>query len=300
MSESAIDPSPPVPTAASSRLERYRRDGYITEQVYAPEEVDDLLAEAAAICSGGRGAVRGIVPPQAGETVDDVLARYLAIQFPHKASALVREHLAHPHVTSVLAELIGPNVKCMQSMLFMKPPGKPGQAWHQDEFYIPTRDRSLTGVWIALDDAIVENGCLWVQPGSHRPGILWDMRPHGSTDFDEGHEAAGTPWDGSPGVACEVPRGHAIFFNGYLLHRSLPNRSRDSYRRALVNHYMSAESLLPWDWDGRIPPTRDMRDIVLVHGTDPYAHKGTQDITFAFLRAESAEDPNRDPDKKVY
>ncbi|HEV8556570.1 MAG TPA: phytanoyl-CoA dioxygenase family protein [Actinophytocola sp.] len=41
----------------------------------------------------------------------------------------------------------------MQSMLFIKSAGKPGQAWHQDEAHIPTRDRSLTAVWIALDDA---------------------------------------------------------------------------------------------------------------------------------------------------
>ena len=64
--------------------------------------------------------------------------------------------------------MIGPNVKAMQSMLFIKAEGKPGQAWHQDEYYIPTRDRSLTAAWIALDDATVENGCLWVLPGSHR------------------------------------------------------------------------------------------------------------------------------------
>ena len=56
-------------------------------------------------------------------------------------------------------------IKSMQSMLFIKPAGKPGQAWHQDEYYIPTRDASLTGVWIALDDATIENGCLWVRPG---------------------------------------------------------------------------------------------------------------------------------------
>ena len=37
-----------------------------------------------------------------------------------------------------------------------------------------------------------------------------------------------------------------MFFNGYLLHRSLPNYAPAGFRRALVNHYMSAESLLPW------------------------------------------------------
>ena len=58
---------------------------------------------------------------------------------------------------------------------------------------------------------------------------------------------------------------------------------------------MSANSMLPWDCDGTIPPTRDMRDIILVNGIDPYAWKGTENITSAFLRAETAEknDPNR-------
>jgi len=65
---------------------------------------------------------------------------------------------------------------------------------------------------------------------------------------------------------------------------------------------MSANSMLPWDWDGRIEPTRDMRDIVMVCGDDPYAWKGVDDITFAYLRAEttSKDDPNHDPHKRVF
>jgi hypothetical protein len=91
-----------------------------------------------------------------------------------------------------------------------------------------------------------------------------------------------------------------VFFHGYLLHRSHRNRARSGFRRALVNHYMSAESLLSWDWDGRLEPTRDNRDIVLVCGQDPYAYQGLADVTFPFLRAESADDPNRDPGKRVF
>lgn len=49
-----------------------------------------------------------------------------------------------------------------------------------------------------------------------------------------------------------------MFFNGYLLHRSLPNVSK-GYRRAFANHYMSAESKLPWTNDGRFDITDDMR-----------------------------------------
>ena len=54
-----------------------------------------------------------------------------------------------PRLVDVLTQLIGPDIKAMQSMLFIKAEGKPGQAWHQDEYFIPTRDRSLTAAWIA-------------------------------------------------------------------------------------------------------------------------------------------------------
>ena len=104
------------------------------------------------------------------------------------------DHLAHPTIVDVLTKVIGPDVKCMQSMLFIKASGKPGQAWHQDEWAIPTRDRSLTGGWIALDDATVENGCLWVIPGSHKPGIIWPQQEQDDPRFDCTIESWGFPY----------------------------------------------------------------------------------------------------------
>ena len=155
----------------------------------------------------------------------------------------------------------------------------------------------------AIDDATVDNGCVWVRPGSHRGGILYPTKPHGSADFDEGDQLCGTPDDDDPGIPMEISAGSVLLFNGYLHHRSLPNRApAGTFRRALVNHYMRAESLLPWDWDGRLEPTTDMRDVVMVSGTDPYGWKGYDDLTYAYLRAETRDpsDPNHDPEKKVF
>ena len=73
-------------------------------------------------------------------------------------SAVMEKYLAHQTIVDVATQVIGPDVKEMQSMLFIKAAGKPGQAWHQDEEFIPTRDRTLMGGWIALDDANTENG----------------------------------------------------------------------------------------------------------------------------------------------
>lgn len=279
----------------------YRENDYLAVPgLLGADEVAALRHEAAEICRGNRGDVRGLVAADGDD--DAVMRQFLCIHFPHKISQLMLTTLSHPGITEILGRIVSPNVKCMQSMLFIKHAGKPGQAWHQDEHFIPTRDRSLTGVWIALDDANVENGCLWVHPGSHRPGVLWPTRDHGDyEEFDEGHASFGYPWDDRDSVPLEIEAGGVLFFNGYLLHRSLRNRSTGRFRRALVNHCMSAESYLPWDWDGRIEPVpRDMRDIVLVRGKDPYSWRGTEDITFPYLRAERPDDPNADPRKRVF
>ena len=89
-----------------------------------------------------------------------------------------------------------------------------------------------------------ENGCSWVIPGSHKSGVLYPQKPHGRNDeFDASNESYG--FDESLEIPVEVPAGSVVFFNGYLLHRSKRNTS-SGYRRALVNHYMSMNSLLPW------------------------------------------------------
>jgi len=86
-------------------------------------------------------------------------------------------------------------------------------------------------------------------------------------------------------VPVEVKKGSVVFFNGYTLHRSLPNRAKSGYRRALVNHYMSAESFLPWQHtENTSMAMQDYRDIVMVAGEDPYAWKGIADIAESQVR----------------
>ncbi len=272
----------------SALADQYRTDGYIiVPSVLSLSEVEEIRAEALRLCRGELGPVDGL-QPAAGESDDDVIRRYLCVHFPHKLSAVMAATLHHRSVVAVLTQLIGPDVKAMQSMLFTKGEGRPGQAWHQDEFFIPTRDRSLTGVWLALDDATVENGCLWALPGSHRPGVLYPDREQRDDRFDCSIEAYAFPYRDSDAVPLEIPAGAAVVFNGYLLHRSLPNTGRHGLRRALVNHYMSASSLLPWGE----PPADvhvakwDYRDVVLVAGTDPYGYKGTREISIPMVRPD--------------
>jgi phytanoyl-CoA hydroxylase len=268
---------------------QYAQDGYtVLADALSAGEVQALRDEAVRICRGELGAVDGVRRAADDEPDEQVVREYLCIHFPHKLSDLMHTTLAHPAVVDALTGIIGPNVKAMQSMLFIKSEGRPGQAWHQDELFIPTRDRSLTAAWLALDDATVENGCLWVLPGSHRRGVLYPDRDHQNPRFDCEVEAYDFPYRDEDAVAVEVPAGSVVVFNGYLLHMSLPNTGRHGLRRALVNHYMSAESFLPWfpPPDGVTMGRADHRDVVLVAGTDPYATKGTTDVMRPHVRPD--------------
>jgi phytanoyl-CoA hydroxylase len=251
-------------------VDHFINEGYlVVAGLVGPEDVERARAETVKFASG--------VYPADGLPENGAI---LAVHFPHWVSPVALDLVKHEGIVNVVSQIAGAHLahwsgaaKCMQSMLFLKPPGLPGQAWHQDERFIPTRDRSLVGAWIALDDATIENGCLWVIPGSHRAGVLHQTKEHGNPDeFDPTDEAFG--FDDSSAVAVEVKTGDVVFFNGYLLHRSMKNRSSGT-RRALVNHYMSAASLLPWGFSkgGAEVATRDMRTVVHVSGADPYPWK---------------------------
>jgi phytanoyl-CoA hydroxylase len=270
-------------------LARYREDGFfLVEDFLSPEELAVLRAESTRICRSEIGSEVDI--PIAGKELSDmeVLRQFLCIHFPHKVSAIMLALLSHPRAVANLVEVIGPDVKAMQSMLFVKSEGKPGQAWHQDEYFIPTRDHSLTAIWTALDDATVSNGCLWVLPGSHRAGVIYPARQTDDLRFDCTVEAHRFPYRDEDAVPIEVAAGSALIFDGYLLHRSLPNVAPGSLRRAIANHYMSAQSLLPWrpPRDGEHMAIVDDRDIVMVAGHDPYAYKGVEERHQAFLRPD--------------
>ena len=270
-----------------SGIESYQQNGFlIVENAINKELVNQIKKETLRIFKGELGNIDGIKENNTSVSDYDILKKYLCIHFPHKLSDLIKQTLVHPSITNILTKIIGPDVKAMQSMLFVKGPGKRGQSWHQDEYYIPTRDRSLTGVWIALDDADLNNGCMWMIPGSHRPAIIYPKEKYTGKEFAESQSINVSSDLLKKRLPVVVKAGSVVFFDGYILHSSGRNRSTDRFRRALVFHYMNAHSMLPWDQDGKLPLTHDMRDIEIICGKDPYAYKGKQNLNKPYLRAD--------------
>jgi phytanoyl-CoA hydroxylase len=152
--------------------------------------------------------------------------------------------------TQQLAQLIADlNVKdplLLQSMYIFKQPHIGGEVTcHQDATFLYTEPLSVVGLWFALEDAGIENGCLWALPGGHRLGLKsrFVRAPGGGTRFEVFDQS---PWPLSGLLPLEVKKGTLIILNSLLPHMSRANRSAKS-RQAYTLHVMSGASHYPAD-----------------------------------------------------
>jgi phytanoyl-CoA hydroxylase len=143
-----------------------------------------------------------------------------------------------------LAKAIGlENALLVQSMYIFKQPNIGGEVTcHQDSTFIYTEPIDIAGLWFALEDATIENGCLWAIPGGHRHGLKsrW-VRRRGGMQF-ETYDT--TPWPENELVPLDVSKGSLILLHGLLPHRSFENRSPRS-RHAYTLHLIGEEAKYP-------------------------------------------------------
>ena len=115
---------------------------------------------------------------------------------------------------------------------------------HQDSSFLYTKPASCVGFWFALEDATVENGCLWAKPGGHKTSLRsWFHRKKGcgGTEFQT---LDSSPYDVKDAVPFEVGKGACIVLDGMLPHYSLPNKSNRS-RQAYTVHTISGNAYYP-------------------------------------------------------
>jgi len=262
---------------SAEQIASYRENGFlVVPDLVDRATIDTILAEGTRACRGELGPIDGLLPSTPDQTDVEVLRNYLLCTYVHNASPMLHDFFADDRFGDIMEDLIGPNVKGFFSQFFIKHAGMPGNAWHQDELFLPTRDRSLTSIWIALDEATEENGCMRFIPGSHKAGYFYPMRPHNSPDLDHVEEAYGFPGL-ETAVSVPLKPGSAVVFSGYIVHSSFKNRTANGFRRSLLYQYASAET--PIAFHPRSEPVSnymDNRDFVLVRGFDPYAWKAKQ------------------------
>jgi len=129
-----------------------------------------------------------------------------------------------PRLSAVVASLGLAEPLLLQSMYILKPPQIGGAVdWHQDATFLYTEPSSVVGLWIAVDAATTDNGCLVAHAGSHRGPLRRRFRRRG--DALEMEELDSTPLPAEPPAVLEVERGALIVLHGTLAHASAANRS---------------------------------------------------------------------------
>jgi ectoine hydroxylase-related dioxygenase (phytanoyl-CoA dioxygenase family) len=249
---------------------RFRQQGFLVIKGLVPQADVDEMNEFMDDMLAGRKTVEGaqIMKNKGREvkTPDELLR----IHMLHRKSPLHERFLLHPRILDGLEALIGPDVLALQSMLFFKQPGQPGQGYHQDSYYIPTFPDTLCGAWLALTEATLENGCLWYAVGSQNEPVYPDPNGMGaaltSNIGDLGTiENASAPDESVNGLSRVVRKyqgevvpvlaepGDVVYFGGHVVHWSYPNQSTTA-RRSFVGHYCNARSFVPWNhgetWEG--------------------------------------------------
>ena len=135
----------------------------------------------------------------------------------------------------------------LQSMYIFKQPRIGGEvSCHQDSTFLYTDPMTVTGFWVAIDDATLENGCLWAQPGGHLGPLRkrFVRSPDGGTAF-EILDSTPFPEPGSNElVPLEVESGTLVLLHGLLPHWSDVNRSEVS-RHAYTVHVIDGSAAYP-------------------------------------------------------
>ncbi len=153
----------------------------------------------------------------------------------------------------LVADLGVEDPKLLQSMLIFKHPRIGGEVTsHQDATFLWTEPNTVIGLWFALADATLENGCLWAQPGGHTGPVRERFRradvadPSAGTVFDQLDDTPLPELDDASMVPLEVPKGSCVVLHGALPHGSLPNRS-DIPRPAYSVHLIDGTATYPAD-----------------------------------------------------
>ncbi|MFZ4508825.1 MAG: phytanoyl-CoA dioxygenase family protein [Fimbriimonas sp.] len=220
-----------VPEITQHHHERMAEDGYVLiENVFNAEEMAQLAEwvdqfekrkneelEAA----GGRDAIS-----QAGQiTFTDHIA---------EQDERIRAFCTRPEFVKICTELFqSGDVDLYWNQTVFKHPEVPRIfPWHQDDAYTPVTPAPYLTLWLAINDATVENGCISVLPGSHKGGL----RPHTSSPIGLVGYDADAP---DQGVLVPVKAGSIAAFWSLTLHKSGPNVS-SGIRKAYVIQYSVA------------------------------------------------------------
>jgi len=171
----------------------------------------------------------------------------------HDLDPVFSEFSRTTDIAQLVADLGIERPVLLQGMYIFKQPKIGGEVTcHQDSTFLYTEPIDIVGLWFALEDATLENGCLWAIPGGHKLGLKsrWLRTAEGGMKFEIFDS---NPWPEEKLVPLEVRKGGLIILNGLSPHKSLANRSTKS-RHAYTLHVIGGTCRYPQsNWLRRVP-----------------------------------------------
>ena len=231
---------------ADAELRRYAADGFFrvdgfTDDAVGRAMLDDVVDVVRRRDAGERVPDVVILPEAQPGYADrktnpeDVISKVFRLHRRDAFASFLRTPALLPIITDVLGT---DDVDCFLSQFIFKNPGAWGQPWHQDSYYFPFEPaRPIVGLWLAVTEATLENGCLHVLPGSNHERVhehIPDRRPGANYGYTEIVDH-----DMSAAVPVLMYPGDLLVFDSHLMHRSTDNVSR-GIRAAMVFHVAAA------------------------------------------------------------
>ncbi|RAP78530.1 phytanoyl-CoA dioxygenase family protein [Paenibacillus montanisoli] len=214
------------------QLKQYEESGFIIfEDLFDEKEIDELRERL--------------------DKYDEEYERFLRtngaqwINIPNQITFRANTNLIDPYVqkfacqqkfVDISTALLGPDIQLYwDQSVYKKPEAKRDFPWHQDNGYAPIEPRHYLTCWLALTDATIENGCVWVMPESHKQGVV---------EHKETITGLLCYFGENPGLAVPLKKGSMVAFSSLLFHRSTPNLSQD-VRKAYIMQYSHAGAKNP-------------------------------------------------------
>lgn len=220
-----------MPKLTEEQMKQYKEQGYIVfEHLFNEaeidvirEHIDRLDEESARRLSEGRDFI------SAANEIN--FTSHLNYQHPD-----IQRFIADERFIDITTQILGPDIRLYwDQSVYKRPEAKRDFPWHQDNGYVPTEPMEYLTCWLALEDATIENGCIYVQPGTHKLGFVEHVYSEIGFVCYQGED---------PGIPVELKKGSMVAFHSLLFHRSTPNQSQTN-RKGYVIQYSQVGSFNP-------------------------------------------------------
>ena len=232
---------------SSTQVRKYQKDGYVFP----------VPALTAAVAAEVRNEIEGF------ERRSGLVAGHVIRNKGHLKLKRLYDLIFHDKVLDAVESVLGPDILCWGSSLFVKEGRDPGfVAWHQDSYYWGLEPDDVVSAWIALYPSTLENGAMQVIPGTQKmPPLSHRKSAPKSANMLFTHEELAEDVDESLAIDITLAQGEMSLHHVKILHGSPPNTS-PGRRMGYAIRYVAPH----------VKQRGDVNSATLVRGTDRFGY----------------------------